>query len=613
MQTSGIGKICYMLSAVNSLKYRGYYTMKIPSRNLEKFVRELADDCMSDLSSRTSAYDYYKNYFLYGAEDAYGSAIYNKTFAYIDDLESLLYSPVALKFQITNPLLPNVAEEEKGRVAADYLRSLAKSSDTDTHISEAVLWSLVKGRSFIKQTWKRGQFCSDLIQPEYMGVLRPNHTRLDEDMEAFVHRMYITPYQFERMVAGHPDEAILRKRARKYVNSDNGQRAQRMNVVVGAMNPFQPAGATNNPANRGFVEWMSGPNPNMAPNLRDKIMCLDELWVWDDRRKDWATFQIIGDDILLMGKYHIINALAWNPDTGQSCEELTGLHPFTSFCPNRMDENFWGRSEIVNVAQLQEAINSRITGTNSILRLQENPPTKFVGSTGVNQQSLARFNSAGGYWSDTNPNAKVEKVPPQMPPDMWGSLHEYERMFDEMGGLPPIARGHGDAGVRSQGHAETLVRMFSPRFKDRALLIERSVAELGTLMLNLARAHVGDKMWAWVEEAMAGLEAIPPNPAMPPPAEGLVCIPFTFGNLDGSMKLSVNSHSSSPAFSQDAKALIFDLLKVGAAGPADVIEHVDAPDPDGLLAGLKRRQVAAAKQAQQEAAAEAQKHAAKHK
>ena len=429
-------------------------------------------------------------------------------------------------------------------------------------------------------------------------------------MEAFVHRMYITPYQFDRMVAGHPDEDKLRKKARKYINQERDPNSSRMAVVIGAQNPFQPAGVNPDPNNRGMVEWMTAPAANISPNLRNQIMCLDEVWVWDDKRDDWATFQIIGDDILLMGKYNIINALAWNPDTGQTFDDLKGCHPFTSFCPNSMDENFWGRSEIINVALLQEAINSRINGTNRILRMQEDPPTKFIGSTGVNQQSLAKFNTAGGYWADTNPNAKVEKAPPQMPPDLWSSLHEYERMFDEMGGLPPIARGHGEAGVRSQGHAETLVRRFSPRFKDRALLVERSVAELGTLMLNLARAHVADKMLAWIDAKAAGLEAVPDNPLMPPPAEGLVAVPFRFGDLSDAVKLTVNAHSSSPAFSAEAKSLIFDLYKIGGASAADVIEHVDVSDTDGLLAGLKRREVAAAQEKAAEAKAEAAKHAA---
>ncbi len=239
------------------------------------------------------------------------------------------------------------------------------------------------------------------------------------------------------------------------------------------------------------------------------MMELHEVWVWDDKRQDWATFQIIGDDMLIMGKYRIFNAFAWNTETLTEASSLKGKHPFVEFCPNHIDGYFWGRSEIVNVALLQEAINSRINGVNRLLRKQEDPPTKFIGATGVNQVTYAKFNKPGSYWTDQNPNAKIDRDQVQIPQDLWASLHEYERMFDEMGGLPPIARGHGEAGVRSHNHAETLVRMFSPRFKDRALLVERDVEAEGALMLDMGRAHVDKKLVAWVPKEAAGSRARP--------------------------------------------------------------------------------------------------------
>lgn len=578
--------------------------MRIPKRNLERFVRELVDECLVSQSDRRMRYEYFKNYFLFGADDPTESAIYNKTFAYLDDLESLLYSPISLRFKVSDPDLPNILEEAKGRSVANYLRSAARSSNSDTRISEAVLWSLIKGKTFLKGGYKRKSFCTDLVQPDDMGVLRENHDALDEDMEAFVHTMWITTYQFERMIWNHPDKEILRKRAKRYM-AQKDRPAAGMTVTTGGMQPFQPAGQGNS-SSRGMVDWMSSADPMFSTRMEGSVMRLDELWVWDDERADWATFQLIGEDMLIMGKYTRFNALAWNPATLRPHDDLVGRHPYVEFSPNRIDQYFWGRSEIVNVAMLQEAINSRINGTNKLLRLQEDPPKKFVGSTGVNQQALARFNKPGGYWVDNNPQAKIEVEAPAVPQDLWGSLHEFERMFDEMGGLPPIAKGRGEAGVRGQGHAETLVRMFSPRFKDRALLIERDIAALGTLMMELGKAHVDQKLLAWVPQDQAGLEGIQNNPLIVPPAPGLVCVPFQLADLDDSMKLSVDSHSSSPAFAADAKNLIFDLFKIRAASTEDVVEHTDAPDPEGLIAGIMRREIAATKAHEAEAHAKAQ-------
>ena len=186
----------------------------------------------------------------------------------------------------------------------------------------------------------------------------------------------------------------------------------------------------------------------------------------------------------------------------------------------------------------------------------------------------------------------------QIPPDIWAGLQEYERMMDELEGIPPIARGQNPGGVRSAAHANSLIRQFSPRFKDRALLIERDVESLGALMLDLARAHDDHQMIAWVPKEAAGAAApvLQDQVLLVPPAEGLVPVPFTFAELDENATLTVDSHSSSPAFAEEAKGLAFDLLKIGAMDPSELLDHVDVGDPEDLRAGITRREIARAKQ-----------------
>ncbi len=573
--------------------------MHIPSRNLEKFVREVADQCMISQGDRSTRYEYFRNYYLYGGEDANNSSIYNKTFATVDDLVSLLFSPVHLRFLIDNPDVPNLLEQAKGRAASSKLRNMARQSDTDSRVSECVEWGLVKGKTFLKQTWKRS-FSPEVIQPDVFGVLRENHDKLDQDMEAFTHSMLITPYQFERLIFNHPDKEALRKKAKKYASESRLARGGTMQVTTGGLYPFQPAGSTTPTVTRGLVDWMSAPSPMVSPRLEGQLLQLDEVWIWDDKRNDWATFQIVGDDILIMGKYRIFNALNHDPVSMRPFEDLIGHHPFVEFCPNPVDGYFWGRSEIINIALLQEAINSRINGINKLLRKQEEPPKRFIGSSGVNQVALSRFNKPGGYWTDSNPNAKVDEMIPTIPSDLWASLHEYERMFDEMCGLPPIMKGRGEAGVRSAGHASNLLRMASPRFKDRALLVERSVEGLGGLMLNLAKAHEPTRLTAWVDKQAAGLEAAKENPLILSPAPGQAAVNFTFADLDDAMTLRVDAHSSSPAFADEAKADLYDRFKTGAVDAKGIIDHSDVTDPESAIASVERKEIAEAQAHEQE-------------
>lgn len=543
---------------------------------------------------------FYKNYAMYGSQNPQDFAIYNKTFAYLDDLASLLYSPVSLRFRIGDLELPSVVEEAKCRAASSKLRQFARKGEIDTLIEQTVWWSLVKGKSFLKLAFKRGEFCGSLVQPEAMGVLHPNHGALDEDMEAFTHSMLITPMQLRRLLWDRPDREALLAKAKKHATMENGAMpggTASLPVIVGGLYPFQASGV-GSVTTRGVVDWMGSPTPSMSSNMIQQMIRLDEAWIWDNEREGWATFQMVGEDILIFPQYQIANALALNTNTGKEVDYLKDKHPFHEFCPNPIDGYFWGRSEIVNVSMLQESINSRLNGINKMLRKQEEPMWRFTGSSSVNQNTFAKLNKPGGWISQMTANDKAEPIVPEIPETIWLSIHENERMFDEMGGLPPIAKGRGEPGVRSQGHAETLVRMFSPRFKDRALLVERSVEAVGGTMLDLSRAHVAHKVIAWVPEQAAGGQG-EPDPLIVPPAPGQVPVPFTFSDLDDDVTVMVDSHSASPAFQAEARSELYDLFKIGAASVEDVIERSDISAPEELIAGVQRREAQKAAQIQE--------------
>ena len=574
--------------------------MRIPGQGRERFVREIANMCLASQRQRIERGMLYRNYAMYGAEQPAQAALYNKTFIYLDDLASLLFSPVSLRFHIGNPDYPNVVEEAKGRSASAKLRQLSRQSKTDTVISESTLWSLIKGKTFIKQMWERGGFSPMLIQPEAMGVLNESHDQLDINMEAFTHSYLITPYQFQRMIWDHPNREALTKKAKRQERQarDGGMNEGMMKqVVIGGFQPYRAQGQPQ-AGTRGIVDWMGGPSPQMSPEMLASLLQVDEVWIWDDLANDWATFKIIGDDMLLNAHTQVRNDFAFDTNSQQSNPTLKGKHPFTEVCINIQDAYFWGRSEIVNVAMLQEAINSRLNGINKILRKQEDPPMSFKGGT-VNAQAYARFNKPGGWMADPNPNAKVDLLAQDVPASLFESLHELITMFDSMSGIPQLGKGHD--GVRSQGHAETMIRMYSARFKDRALLVERAVEELGAQMLDMCRVYKADRMIAWAPEAEAGVQATANLPGLNPPAKGLVPVPFTFANLDDDVTLTVDSHSASPAFSAEAKATVFDLVKIGAMSPEDAVDHLDVSDPEELIGGIQRRAIAKAEAEQKEA------------
>lgn len=203
---------------------------------------------------------------------------------------------------------------------------------------------------------------------------------------------------------------------------------------------------------------------------------------------------------------------------------------------------------------------------------------------------------AGGYLTDSNPGAKVVDLYPQLPEKIFESLHEFMAMFDRMAGFSATMSGRGESGVRSAGHADALTRNSSPRFKERALGVERSIEEMGGLKLDILKAHSPYIMEAWVPKSEGGLQgSIPSESHEDAPIPDMVALDFTFYDLPDECKVSVDSHSSSPAFGQEAKTMLFDALKVGAIDQEFLLTHLHLPGTDAALEALQRKKYEQAK------------------
>ena len=600
--------------------------MKIPSTNAAGWASEIIGQCAESRDERIQRGALYRNIYLTGSEEG-DPAVYPKTFAYIDNLSSYLYSPVELRFGIEKYGNSTAADRAKSAVGASELHRHLRQSDVDTQVEEAVIWSLVKGKCFIKLLWTEDGFEPYVVQPEMMGVLREDLPSLAQQ-EAFFHSTYVTPSRFAQMVENHPDKAELMKKVSKYISVAGKDAAPDSEntlkqIIIGGLNPFQAA-SSGKTQTRGIVDWLGGPSPTLSPKLLGNIIRIDELWVHDDERDDYTTLQVIGNDLLLEGKTRHRNIIADmfdsdNPERAPKTNKdnsLSGRQPFVEFCPNKLAGYFWGRSEICNIALLQQTLNSRIDGINRLLRRQENPPRIFLGGTGPTAQQYSKLNKPGGYLADANPQGKIQDLAPNLPEGLWESLHEIEAMYDKMAGFTPTLQGRGESGVRAQGHSESLTKNASPRFKDRALAVERSVESLGGLGLDYLKAHVGTKLTAWVMPKEQSIEITQIDPILAePPVQGMLPIEFTFNQLPENCKVVVDSHSSSPAFSHETRGLLFDLFKAGAVDKKQLITHTDPPGSDSMIEDLIRAEIAQAEFAAQhpeEAAAAQHKSSKKH-
>lgn len=585
--------------------------MRIPSKNLGAFAHEIYSACTASRSNRLQRGAMFRNLYLTGSEEGV-PATYPEIYAFIDNLSSFLYSPVEIRFSIDCYGAASPLDRAKMRAASSEFHKEFRRSNADTLLDDAVTWSLVKGKTFIKNSWTSEGFRDVLVQPEMMGVLEENLRSLDEQ-DAFCHTTYLTSDRLWRMLKTNPNRDALMQKAMKYASrgagdDSPGNDSNLRQIVVGGSYPYSAQGVGGG-GSRGEVRWLEAPTPQFDADVVRSMIPVHELWIWDDEKADdregidgdYTTIQFIGEDVILAGELTRRNIFAdqYSPfDKGKGNgpsqhNPLSGHHPFSEVCPNQLDGYFWGRSELCNVALLQKCINARVDGINQMLRRQEDPPKFFSGVSGIKQQAYSIMKKAGGYFTDSNPGAKVQDMYPQLPDKIFESLHEFQAMFDRMAGFTATMSGRGESGVRSQGHSETLTKNASPRFKDRALLLERQIEAMGSLKLAILKAKVPESITAWVPKADAGIEGeIPPTDWLEaPPVKGMVPVEFSFYDLPENSKVTVDSHSSSPAFGDETKRLMFDLFKVQAIDQESLIQHLHPPGADSMLESLERKRV----------------------
>lgn len=586
--------------------------MRIPSSRIGNWAAEVFSQCTASKVMRAQRGAVFRNIYLTGSVDGENSP-YNETFAFLDNLSSFLYSPVDLRFHIDCYGHSNPLDRAKMRAAESEFHKQFRGSNTDTLLEDATTWSLVKGKTFIKNFWTSQGFKDVLVQPEVMGVLEENLPSLD-DQDAFCHTTWLTPDRLYRMLRTNPERNEIMRKAMKYAvkgkEKDSPEHENTLRqIAIGGIYPYGIGGQSTQ---RGNVNWLDAPIPQFSAEVITGLVPIHELWVWDDERDnekegldgEYTTIQFVGEDVVLTGEITHRNLFADQFDPANrekklkptSFNPLAGHHPFSEICPNQLDGYFWGRSEICNVGQLQKYINARVEGINQMLRRQEDPPKFFSGVQGIKSSAYSIMKKAGGYFTDSNPGAKATDLYPQLPEGIWESLHEFQAMFDRMAGFTDTMSGRGSAGVRSKQHAEALTRNSSPRFKDRALMLERQIEAMGTLKLNMLKAHVAEPMQAWVPKKEAGIEGeIPPTDWLEqPPVEGYVPVEFTFYDLPENTKITIDSHSSSPAFGHEYKQDIFDLVKIGAIDAEGAVEALHPQGMDKMLEALQRKKAEAA-------------------
>jgi len=322
----------------------------------------------------------------------------------------------------------------------------------------------------------------------------------------------------------------------------------------------------SNPSLIGNVNLdLSGMNRYKARVAEDTIK-MNELWLWNDDTQDYQVVTMADPDVIIY-------------DRPGATVFLKGELPFVQICPNPQFDYYWGQSEVQRLVFLQQLRNNRMTEILDLLSKQVSPPTALIGFTGILDEKNFALNRAGGLLSTDMPNAKAERLPPSMPPELFEVIHEVDAMFAEASGISSVLSGRGEQGVRSAGHASQLARLGSSRAKKRALTIEDSLEKVATLYLKLMQAY--DNVHFTDENG-----------------NKFIAEQFTKDYV-----VKVDAHSNSPIFTEDLRTLAFNLFKAQAIDKESLIDLLEPPMKQLLKDKLKKREAAQASQPQSEAKA----------
>jgi hypothetical protein len=537
--------------------------VKVPQKHLGEWARDLIDQCGVSRADRISQLSTWRAMYYRGT-DFGDPARYNKIFSHIDRLASFLFSADDVRFSITHDSLGE-PWQERLLAASKVLNRDYHRAGCDLDFADAVHWALIEGKCFIKTVWGHNGLEPWLIHPQFMGVLREDIDGLDRQ-EAFVHTSYLTPTEFERQLSEHPQrERILRelKQVQRQVGPEELDLMgdQLRQLIIGGINPVQQNVAATS---KSTVILSTPPTPALDPKVAKELIRMDELWVIDTDRDDWTTIRVLEPDIVVEGNLRHRNLSG-----------VAGEQPFVEVCPNRLDNYFWGVSEIATLAALQEMLNSAVEDVRMITRLQARPPKAFIGFQGLTEQKYKALNVPNGWISEDQPNAKIERLAPEVPPELFQQIEKILGWFDEAGGFQPIMMGQGEPGVRAGSHAQTLLRTGSPRIRDRALLVERQAAVHGDFCFKLLQKKTVD-----VHKSKLGEE-------------------FLLNQMPDDYRVSVDSHSGSPVFGEDLERKAFMLSKSGAIGPAELLMLTRPPHQDILIERAEARAKAQAQLMQQ--------------
>lgn len=520
-----------------------------PAKDRLQFYTELVSKCEASLPDRRTNYDSYRQYYLQGSLGNSKNVYQNRIRDKINLLSAFLYAQENVKFGIT--FNPGVPPEQK--LYTDTMREIAQmlwhNTDAKSLFGEAVTWALVDGCRIKKIAHRpHGGIKTYMVEPACFAVLREDIDSLD-DQEAMVMTYHITESELRRQIFNHPERDRIMGQLSSRKRDDNLSTIPETvtRIIISQVSPSM-IGSAN-------VDGQ-GLRVDYQPRVEEPLVECRELWVWDDSLRDgkgdYRVWTAAVPDVTIYDRPNIF---------------IPSENPFTKVCAFPLPNYFWGLSLVGAQIGLQDWRDKRLGQIDQTLLRQLRPSRIGIGAGPLSSEKALALDSPGGYHSFPQPNAKIETYKPELPPDAWKLIADIDEQMDEITGITRTLKGRGDEGIRAEGHAQFLGRMGSAPLRRRALNIESNLEDEITLMMKLfaredATEYIADKTKDGKREK------------------------FLLSQVSPDYRIKVSAHSSSPIFAEENKQMADGLFKAGAIDKRTLVEMLDPPMIDTILARL---------------------------
>jgi len=539
-------------------------TVPTGERDLVAFANEHIEMCRISVGKRASECRLMNVIAETGRYDGTKSLI-NMLTTHLNRTASHLFSPVELKFSVDFERTYPKNYLQRAAVVAKILTRSWERSNIDHVFALGVFQALKYGACLLKQ-WVQTEgpsqtphYYKKLVMPWQFGVYNEAENEIDRQ-PAMVETTTMTLPEVWRRIYHLPNAKKLFDRIRSHA-----MRGQAMSdpqsyfhqVLSTSQLQTGVSGATR-PLPGGIVQLNNDPNyAIMGPQVGAEVVSVHELWIQDD--DDYTTIIMVEPDIIIAPFGKKMN--------------LTGvdlLQPYTLIQPNEVANWFWGRSELVDLIEPQGLLSSWCDDAKRLFGLQVDRILGFIGDNGIDDEKYGQFRGAG--WMNLQQGSDIKDLTPKIFPEMLPMIKFVIEQINWLSGFPNIMQGQGEPGVRAGSHADTLMKTASPYLRDRALLVERQVATAADKTLALKEAKDGSNYW--VDGSTV---------------KTMDDTQFKLTDLPDDWRVSVDSHSSSPIFSDENTQLIMAGAKMGAVTTEYVVDNLPFPNKEEAKAQKKEQ------------------------